>query len=80
VSPDAIKAELLRVLAHRGELTLDLEATDLAIARFRAMYELALQSPRSPPVAEPILCTECFTVHPVGAACALPEEPAEASH
>lgn len=35
-----VHTELLRLLARRGELTEALEQTDLAIARYRGMFDL----------------------------------------
>jgi hypothetical protein len=38
---DVIHQELMRLLARRGELTQDLEQTDLLIARYRGMFDVA---------------------------------------
>lgn len=54
VNAVAIHSELMRVLARRGELTADLEQTDLAIARLRGMFDFARaleQQPAPDPAA-----------------------------
>ena len=48
---DAILSELLRLLARRGELTAELEQTDLAIARQRGLFEGVLSSVPAEPAA-----------------------------
>jgi hypothetical protein len=53
VNADVILAELVRLIARRGELTEALEQTNLAIARQRGMFEVARRSTAAGAVAAP---------------------------
>lgn len=64
---DAIHSELLRLLARRGELTELLEQNDLAIARYRGMFDV-VQAVNAPVAPEPARAPEVDSSAPSASA------------